>query len=156
MKSKKSKQELTRLILTALILGNGSLYGPVAEASGNVTVEYTETFAFVYNTFKGSERPYNGNQLVSSYNNIVVNGTLLGDPMQPTSGAYGGGSTFGGFSSTGGASAVQNTVTINNGARISYNVYGGYADGQANQNTVTINGGQFTNSTIYGGLWMRA
>ena len=32
MKNKKSKKELTRLILTALILGGGSLYGPVAEA----------------------------------------------------------------------------------------------------------------------------
>ena len=32
MKNKKSKKELTRLILTALILGGGCLYGPVVEA----------------------------------------------------------------------------------------------------------------------------
>ena len=33
MQDKRSKKELTRLILAALILGGGCLYGPVAEAT---------------------------------------------------------------------------------------------------------------------------
>ena len=45
MKSKKSKKELTSLILTALILGGGSLYGPVAEASDASIIDNGETVA---------------------------------------------------------------------------------------------------------------
>ena len=39
MKNKRSKQELTRLILTALILGSGCLYGTVAEATDPKVVD---------------------------------------------------------------------------------------------------------------------
>ncbi|WP_276838350.1 hypothetical protein [Anaerovibrio lipolyticus] len=43
MKNKRSKQELTRLILTALILGSGCLYGTVAEAAKTVNVTTSDT-----------------------------------------------------------------------------------------------------------------
>ena len=43
MKNKRDKKELTRLILTALILGGGCLYGPVAEAAKTVNVTTSDT-----------------------------------------------------------------------------------------------------------------
>ena len=43
MKDKRDKKELTRLILTALILGGGSLLGPVAEADEPIILDATNT-----------------------------------------------------------------------------------------------------------------
>ncbi|WP_295159158.1 hypothetical protein [Selenomonas sp. AE3005] len=137
MKNKRNKKELTRLILMALILGGGSLYGPVAEAGD---IEVTGTTQYVYNgkisnTLSSSENSSNHNTTVASTGKVFMG-------------------TFGGY--TTGFAANGNTVTINSGATIEQQIMGGRGENGASGNQVTVNSGAIvTVGGLYGGWTYR-
>ncbi|WP_027405847.1 autotransporter outer membrane beta-barrel domain-containing protein [Anaerovibrio sp. RM50] len=148
MKNKKSKKELTRLIMAALILGGGCLYGPVAEA-GSVTVTSDETVNYVYNGTKSNNSNEPDPRENADDHTTTVYGTVIGKGYSQAGDLNGG--TFGGLNNNSSSgTANRNKVIIYAGARIYYDVFGGRGY-YANDNTVTINGGYFSQSNIYGG-----
>ncbi|ORU01116.1 Large exoproteins involved in heme utilization or adhesion [Anaerovibrio sp. JC8] len=146
MKSKKSKQELTRLILAALILGSGSLFGPVAEAEELPITENPSGGAYSANVdgFQDEQQ-----QTVyylkdgTTYTGLKVNSSSLN--------IWG---FSGGYSATDNVGLSGRTVTLKNG-NVEY-IYGGYGNYSSpqnnnliNNNTVTIDGGSF--KRVFGG-----
>ena len=151
MKNKRNEKELTRLILTALILGGGCLYGPVAEAAKTVNVTTSNT---------PSNKPANADVNHYSYFNIdylTVNSGSTYDVININCNDY----SWNDYYFLGGYGSVTNGITYRTvnllGGKVK-EIYGGYGgvfgggvSGQgAYNNTVKITGGTVT-TAVYGG-----
>ena len=130
MKSKKSKQELTRLIMAALILGGGCLYGPAAEAKDAVvTNSGNENIAYNFDQLTIATAQQNDTLTFSRTNDNYDNNRLLT------------GNTDSNFS-------FSNLTVYHNGGTVR-SVWGAYnrSTGAVSYNKVFINGGSLSTST---------
>ncbi len=166
MKDKRDKKELTRLILTALILGGGSLYGPIAEATVTVTgtpdnlpsgsgltkssdIVYANSNSTQWTLNYGAGDAWNNYSIFGGY--LITGSSNLSDytitlansgnsTIEKLMGAYGN-------SSTTTTNVYSSNVYMTGGkAKIiiggySYKGRAGKADDSDTGNTVTINGG---------------
>ena len=169
MKNKKSKQELTRLILTALILGGGCLYGPVAEAAdtydhtidldnaSDINYKTTITDYYMYPTglvanktykitFNVSGDLYKDDILTAFYTSTGAGNSgcaalLTKGTLKGVWGVYANGDTPG--------SVYNNSVTVSGGT-VTDQVGGGYSrKGSVYNNSISISGG--TVNAVFGG-----
>ena len=152
MKNKKSKQELTSLILTALILGGGCLYGTVAEAAKTVNVTTSDT---------PSSPPDNADEDRYSYFDIdylTVSSGSTYDVININCDNYVWNDYYflGGYGSDSDNGITYRTVNLLGGkVKAIYGGYGGVFGGGsagygAYNNTVNITGGTVTDA-VYGG-----
>ncbi|MBE6096929.1 MAG: hypothetical protein E7198_03920 [Schwartzia succinivorans] len=119
MKNKRNEKKLTRLILTALILGGGTLFSSSAAEAAEVVINDGTHSVVTGNEDTGS----------SSGNHLTINSGATVENM-----------VAGG--NTGSGDASSNTVTINGGTLTTAQICGGRAIiGSASSNIVTINAG---------------
>ena len=142
--------------VTAALFAGSSCFGtPAAWAasSGNSVEVTTGNPDYVYGGYANSTAPPSG-RIVGGYSTTV---TDAADSNTVTIGGVNvNNRVFGGYSA--GGNANLNNLTINSGATIGEQVFGGNSSdsgtGNANKNTVTINGGQF-GAEVYGGYSLK-
>ena len=142
--------------VTAALFAGSSCFGtPAAWAasSGNSVEVTTGNPYYVYGGYANSTEP-DPSRIVGGYSTTV---TDAADSNTVTIGGVNvNNRVFGGYSA--GGNANLNNLTINSGATIGEQVFGGnsgdYGNGNADQNKVTINGGQF-DAEVNGGYSLK-